>query len=91
MGRSGLEAGCPHPAKTRQSRLGSGWVKSSGRMPLPRCPRAPGGAASSPPPGVGLIPTPVPVLRFFPPSSQRGARTGHAKTPCARIRGRLCD
>ena len=59
-----------------------------------RCHSAPGRPEVRHPrrhPEVGLIPTPIAVLRFFPPSSQRGARTGHAKTPCARIRGRLCD
>jgi hypothetical protein len=34
MGRSGWWAGCPHPAETWQSRLDSGWITSSGRMPL---------------------------------------------------------
>ena len=35
MGRPGLQAGCPHPEETWQSRLGSGWITSSGGRPLP--------------------------------------------------------
>ena len=35
MRRQGLWAGCPQPAETWQSRPGSGWIASSGKMPLP--------------------------------------------------------
>ena len=49
MGWPGLQAGCSHPAETWQSRLGSGWITSSGRMLLPLCPRDARSAASLPP------------------------------------------
>ena len=75
-------AGCPHPAEMWQSRLGYGWITSSGRMPLHFATEMLGGAASLPPcdgtrptawakplaPPEGLtIPTPTAVFRLIAP------------------------